>query len=276
MQKKFRNICFTLNNYTIENYERITKKFSDLCNYIVIGKEIGKESKLPHLQGYAELSKQTRFGTIKKWLNNAHIEARKGTPKQASDYCKKDGDFIEIGKISNQGGRTDLKEFVSEVRNGKLNHDLIDSHTNIMCRYHKFANQIRTAKCEKMAIENHQKGIVSEVIWGKPGSGKTRSIYDLYDEKDVYAPDLSTSNLWWDGYTGQKILLLDDFYGQIKYSYMLRLLDRYKIQLQIKGGFTYKAWEKVFITSNDPPELWYPNILKKSALKRRISKVSQK
>ena len=70
----------------------------------------------------------------------------------------------------------------------------------------------------------------------------------------MWCPD---SVEWWDGYDGDEILLIDDFYGQIKVARMLHLMRGYQCRLPIKGGFTYAMWQKVYITSNTHPNMWY-------------------
>lgn len=42
---------------------------------------------------------------------------------------------------------------------------------------------------------------------GAPGTGKSRQAREKYGQ-DLY---LKPQNKWWDGYTGQKYVLLDDF-----------------------------------------------------------------
>lgn len=39
-------------------------------------------------------------------------------------------------------------------------------------------------------------------IYGKPGSGKTRSVYDNNNIEDIYKPDISQDKIWFDGYNG--------------------------------------------------------------------------
>lgn len=89
--------CFTLNNYTELEYQNI---LSTVSRYIIVGKEIGAEG-TPHLQGYIAFEKKIRLTAIKKkdGFERAHLESSKGTPLQASDYCKKDGDFVEKGDL---------------------------------------------------------------------------------------------------------------------------------------------------------------------------------
>ena len=84
---------------------------------------------------------------------------------------------------------------------------------------------------------------------------------------------------------GEQVILLDDFYGQIPLNRLLRILDRYKILLPVKGSYGFSLWSEVHITTNQPWEDWYQIIRERSqsqentgyvlfnALKRRINKV---
>lgn len=94
MTTRVRHFVFTLNNYTDFDVQYL--KQCESFNYIVFGYEVGA-SGTPHLQGYAQLHKQTSFkkvGSMLKW----HIEKVKSTPIKCVDYCKKDGKYYEKGK----------------------------------------------------------------------------------------------------------------------------------------------------------------------------------
>ena len=75
--------CFTLNNYTEEEYNEL--KEVD-CKYIVIGKGVG-ESGTPHLQGFVIFSNTKRLAAVKRINGRAHWEKARGTSEQAADYC---------------------------------------------------------------------------------------------------------------------------------------------------------------------------------------------
>lgn len=116
--------CFTLNNPTAADEARISVFFSSrFVTYGVYGREIG-ESGTPHLQGYLILNRARRLSYLRNHVSDrAHFEIARGSPQQASDYCKKDGDFVEEGDLpeSRQGRRSDLddgidwiKEFVAD------------------------------------------------------------------------------------------------------------------------------------------------------------------
>ena len=96
------------------------------------------------------------------------------------------------------------------------------------------------------------------VLYGDTGVGKTRSVFRAHDIHSIYTLEkVGGHELWFDGYTNQEVLLIDDFYGWVKYHCLLRLLDGYPMKLPVKCSFVYKAWKYVYITSNKKPEDWY-------------------
>ncbi len=64
--------------------------------YFILGREVG-ESGTPHLQIYLCLHNRLRMRQVKILFPTAHIERMRGTPLEASSYCKKEGDFEEYG-----------------------------------------------------------------------------------------------------------------------------------------------------------------------------------
>lgn len=65
--------------------------------YHVYGIEKGNNG-TPHLQGYVEFENKKSLAQLKEACPRAHWEPARGNPKQASDYCKKEGEFTEMGK----------------------------------------------------------------------------------------------------------------------------------------------------------------------------------
>ena len=64
-QSRLRNFCFTLNNPGIDDFQDLQAWAITSTKYTIIGEEAGEEKKTPHLQGYCELKRQTRFTTLK-------------------------------------------------------------------------------------------------------------------------------------------------------------------------------------------------------------------
>lgn len=105
---------FTLNNYTVADTDRLDA-LGPTVKYLVYGLEVG-ESGTPHIQGYVAFGSAIAFSSAKDKVGaRAHLEVAKGTPKQAAEYCKKDGNFKEFGICPQQGKRSDWDRYKSWV-----------------------------------------------------------------------------------------------------------------------------------------------------------------
>lgn len=64
--------------------------------------------------------------------------------------------------------------------------------------------------------------------------------------------------MWFDGYEGQDDVLMDDYQcSMLDREFFLRLLDRYPMQVPVKGGFVEWRPKRIIITSNHNPIDWY-------------------
>ena len=99
MAQKFRNYCYTLNNWKIEEYNALQ---TIECKYQIIGKEIGEKG-TPHLQGFIAFKSARSFNAVRKLMDRWHIEPCKGNAEANMKYCMKENDFIEIGESPRQG-----------------------------------------------------------------------------------------------------------------------------------------------------------------------------
>jgi len=108
-----KNWCFTLNNPTEDETSALLHAAA-ATEYIVWGRETG-EGGTPHLQGYVIFPAAIRLATVKNRLGSQrfHLEVTRGSPQQAAEYCKKDGDFTEFGELPAvaQGRRSDLDAY---------------------------------------------------------------------------------------------------------------------------------------------------------------------
>lgn len=268
MSQRFRNICVTSFN-TNEDYLDEIKLVS---RYVVWQLEKCPTSLKCHFQIYIQLKNQMRFSGIKSLLPGAHIEGACGDPISNKKYCTKDESRIdgpwEFGEMKASGKRNDLEAIAHKILNKDFDATQVaECYPSQFIRYHKGFDkliQIRDAKKQ----EFRKLDVI--IYWGGAGSGKTRAATSISD--DYYMLDNSGDTLWFDGYAGESVLIIDDFYGWIKYNYLLRMLDGYILRCPIKGGFIYAKWKTVVITSNNPPAEWYSKGLT-SALDRRISRI---
>nr|UOF80964.1 rep protein [Cressdnaviricota sp.] len=138
--KRSRGWCFTLNNYSEEEYKNIKIALHSYTpEFWIIGKEIGTEKKTIHLQGYIYWKNTKTFNVMKNMIPRAHLEIAKGNKKQNYEYCSKENNFecSESFKTINKikyGGHRCIEEWIAsdlfECEKGSTEFD-IDIHEYI-------------------------------------------------------------------------------------------------------------------------------------------------
>ncbi|UUG66199.1 replication associated protein [Calfel virus LSF17_cyc102] len=265
-----RRICFTLNNYTEEDVERITAYIRMHAKYGIFGKEVGEETHTPHLQGYINLRKPKRFKSIKDGIGHrAHIEAARGSDRENRAYCSKGIDIFEHGEIPKQGSRSDLHRVVESIKKKASKEYVAENHPIEYIKYGRgIDNYIKVIKSIK------QRDFKTEVhfYWGPTGTGKSKKANE--EANKIGTVYHKPRGEWWDGYEQQDCVIMDDFYGWIPYDELLRLCDRYPYRVPVKGGYEIFNSKHIFITSNKPiDELYKFNNFSPDPLKRRIEDI---
>jgi len=235
-----------------------------------------------HIQGYCQFNTPMGLVACKKINAEAHWEPRKGTHAQAKEYCmklesRKNGPW-ELGHERNEAGkRNDLKAIWDQVQAKKTNLEIIEEVGAQAAKYSKQIDWLRFQKQEKESDRQLQ-GVRVVVLYGPTGLGKTYAAVNIMSKQEDYyiaeCPSHKDSKLWFDGYSGQSTLILDDFAGDYcQFRYLLRLLDKYKLKVEIKGGHQWACWTNVIITSNIHPSGWYTQGIDVSPLRRRITSI---
>lgn len=272
-----RHWVFTLNNYNNDDERRI----QDLANqsrvsYVVYGRETGNAG-TPHLQGFISYASRQYFATVKSDIGErAHIEAKStnSTIAQNRDYCTKDGDFFEAGQVPpEKGSRSDLERIANAIRDGARVRTIAQQHGSAYIRYNRGIERLhfRLDQPRRWAP-------VVTVLYGDAGTGKSRHVWETED------PEFTGESLWvfgsqggwFDGYDGHEAVLFDDFGGhEFKFTYLLKLMDRYPFQAPVKGGWTQWKPQRIYFTSNKRHTEWYQDLTswQLQALLRRVTKV---
>ena len=165
---------FTLNNPTSYEIEFPAK--------VVYAKWQLEKVSTPHLQGYVEFDSVQRLSAVRKILDSAHWEPRKGTQQQALDYVSKsdsrlDGPW-EYGSliVSAQGKRSDLKRAMDQAVSGSSTLQLMEDNPSVMARYSGFINSYKRLKVDGVVRVN----LKVHVYYGSTGTGKSRSAFEQY------------------------------------------------------------------------------------------------
>jgi hypothetical protein len=239
----------------------------------VFGREVCPNTGRRHLQGYIYFKNGKTLDGVKRSLGDGfghiHLEPAIATAEKNREYCVKDGDFEEFGKLPSQGRRSDLATIKRKITDGIPEAKIAEEHFSIWIQYRRsFAAYRSLVSRPEMRV-----GLRCYLLIGEPGVGKTRFVYDYAREvgQAVYrVPDPELR--WFDGYTGEKIALIDDYRGSGLYGFLLQLLDIYPLQVPIKGGFVWWQPDVIFLTSNDDPETWFPE-KDEGPLRRRLTRV---
>nr|WAE42748.1 MAG: replication associated protein [Cressdnaviricota sp.] len=251
--------------------------------YLVYQMEKSPSTGKLHMQGFIHVNKKTSFHWIINNLgNNCHVEAAHDIQGSIA-YCQK-AETREQGpwhfgvEPKGQGQRTDLDSIYQALKEGKHVSTLMEKDPHV-ARFEKHIKFMQFCIGESHS-DRQAHGVQVWVLWGDAGSGKTGyAINHMCANGDYFKLDctgVKGGNLWFDGYEGQKTLILDDFdNGVCSISFLKTLLDKYKMRIPIKTSHSWAQWDRVIMTANDHPADWWNNQSETNiaALKRRINHI---
>ncbi len=225
-----------------------------------------------HWEGIVIFTNARRRTAVVKDLPGAHIKYLEDSQdiQRRMAYCTKERTRVDGMPRINRGSppsgpgvRSDLKGIA----------ELLQQHKSILEIFTSFpSSTIRNlGNIEKMRRylqprRTHTKKVF--FLWGETGLGKTRSILSFFNYPEdcilyILSPDSGTRNMFFTGYddTVYDAVLIDDFYGNYPWSSMLRICDRYPIDVQTRDSAPVQFNPKyLFFTSNKDPRLWYKNM----------------
>nr|UVF58770.1 MAG: replication-associated protein [Abudefduf bengalensis circovirus] len=259
-----------MNNASEDELAALTANLNEAsCLFAMVGREQVEERGTPHLQGFLNLRTKRRLAGVRQLVSpRAHLERARGTDTENDDYCRKGGDVVLcVGEPSAQGRRTDLSAAVDMLRasGGDLS-AVAEELPEVFVRYGR--GLVSWVDFSRVAKERDFKTRV-HVYVGPTGCGKSRLVHAASNAAgSVY---YKSRGEWWDGYVGQRSVVIDDFYGWLKHDEMLRICDRYPHRVPVKGAFAQFVACDIYITSNRHVWEWYRyEDFDASALMRRI------
>lgn len=193
-----------------------------------------------HWQFFIRFPQRKRFSAVTQLLPGAHLEIAR-SPENARLYCSKT-DTRAPNCLPVEIGDWNLKEsFIKEVMKRPLR-ELIMEHPWKARQIKELKGSLAPSRREPT------RGIL---LTGPTGTGKSKAaslIGDFLGEDEVYWAEPSLQ--WFDGYSGEKLIVVDEYRGPVRPDFMLRFLDRYPLRLPYKGGFTQMNAAMVIFTSN--------------------------
>lgn len=233
--------------------------------------ESGGSTGYLHWQLVAVLSSQSRLSFIKKIFGDCcHAEPTKS--RASEDYVWKDdtcvqGTRFELG--ARKFNRSDSKDWAAILESAKTG-DLSQIPPDVVIRSYHNLKRIGVDHLRPSSRE-----VFVSVFVGPTGTGKSHTAW-LEAGLGAYPKDPLSK--FWDGYSGQENVVIDEFRGTVSISHLLRWLDRYPVIVEVKGGSTVLRARRFWITSNLQPRFWYPELdtLTRDALLRRLSIVEMK
>ena len=217
------------------------------------------ESGYVHWQGILYAKSSVRFSTLKrKFPDQWHMEAARA-PEALRRYVEKSESRVrgiqplvvgEVPEIRNSNRGKKIKEVI---------HDLVfeegATFSQIVRDYPEAAHFLNAVR-EWVQIRDRKLGqgwreMTCTYIWGATGVGKTRWVYDQFGEDVYHVVDYSHP---WDTYEGQSVIVLDEFYGDLKWGQFLAVLDGHPLLLPARYSDRPALHTRVVVISNKP--LW--------------------
>ncbi len=234
------------------------------CSWIRGQLETGETTGYVHWQIICAFKVKKSLSQVKLSFGECHAELSRSSA--ASEYVWKDstavsGTRFEFGgKPFDRSSRECWESVWESAKCG--NFDAIEASVRVS--HYRTLRAIAADFAEPV-------GVVRSVFvfWGPSGTGKSRKAWDDAGPGS-YSKDPKSK--FWCGYNGQASVIIDEFRGGIDICHMLRWLDRYPVNVEVKGSSVPLVASRIWITSNIPPRAWYPDldIATFRALERRL------
>jgi len=268
-RKRYYRYCLTV--WAIDAFPSVEDLFVYLkeekgepLKYIVGQTEVAPTTGNKHLQVYLEWHNAKSFGAMRRLLVRTWIGVPNGTAAENKAYCTKPdtavrGSSFEWGMPGEeaQGRRSDLKDFCDMVINAPNRNSLreiIMSNPMAYVRNHRGIEKLNSLNWKSARTEPYVC-----YVYGEPGVGKSTAVRRM--EPFLY---FKRDGPWWDNYTGQPAVLIDEFHIQSATTPLYEFLQTASgipHMQPTKGGHTDLTFDKLYLVSHLP----FDTILERNA-----------
>lgn len=237
------------------------------CKYLAYGRETCPKTGREHWQAFVIFkNKILSRKTVQKTLHPTEkffCEPMRGTLESNETYCSKAGQYTTHGTLPRQGARTDIASLVDAIVGGETTTDEIVL-TN-PAAFHAYGRTLERA--EQIRMSRQYRTEMTQGLWihGPTDRGKSHYAYKSsgYAMEDIHTQQGHDS--WWDHYRQQPCVVLNEFRGQMPYSALLQLVDKwpYTVDRRYKGPIPFTS-KLVIVTSPMTPEEVYRGMLSRN------------
>jgi alkylated DNA nucleotide flippase Atl1 len=228
-------------------------------DYMIVCRELHEDG-FPHLHVLMTLKKkfETRSPT---YFDVAGYHGNYQTARVSDDVreyiTKYDTHPWEHGVYSgNNPSKVQKRAIENKLLLSKPLNELVDEGVVHLSQYKQYKEAIQSYKLDSIHVPEY---MPKKAIWifGATGIGKSRYVRDNFPGQAYFKPQ----NKWWDGYSGQSVVLIDDFdhHGACLGHYLKIWGDCYSFCAEVKGGTLRPVYDHLFITSQYlPRDIWCP------------------
>lgn len=241
----------------VQVYDEIATKVD--IDYICVAQEF-HESGDPHIHVFLTTKKKKGFKNpfcfdVSGFHGNYQV-ARDSN--KAHDYVMKSDLHPHVVGIYIGNDRKVVRE-LAEKNKMILTHplpELVNSGHLSLYNYKKIKEAKEAYELDSIAVPEY---MPKKCLWitGLTGTGKSRWVRDTYPGLFYNKP----MNKWWDGYKGEKVVLIDDFdlKGECLGHHLKIWADCYSFNAEVKGSTVRPVLDTFIITSQyTPKDIWCP------------------
>lgn len=274
-------------NCSHEAIKETLKKWDSLIYWCMCD----ESAKTLHTHLFIQLKNPVYFSSVKKSFPTAHIEEAQGTAEENRAYIRKEGKwkdsekgctnlketFEEYGTVpqTGQGRRNDLANLYQMIKDGYTNVEILEINPdNILNLQH--IDKARLEILSNRYKSERRTNLLVTYVSGETGFGKSRDILDTHGDGNVYR--VTDYRHPFDTYSGEDVLVFEEFRSDLPIGNMLNYLDIYPIQLPARYNNRQACYNFAYIVSNWSLEEQYHNVKIDNpktygAFLRRIKKV---
>ena len=214
------------------------------------------EDGTPHIHAYVLLHKRFNCRDPLFWdLQGYHGNYQKAKSiDSVIRYIKKDGDILEFGEISwaeKIDSRQEHRRYLGKRLMEEPLEDIVRDDPSLMFGLTRLRQDVNTWK--QLSLKPYTAPDCRGIwIYGPSRIGKSHFVRAAETDPVTAKLELyvKAQNKWWDGYEGEKAVLIDDMDSDCLAHYLKIWADKYACTGEVKGGHVPLCHERLYVTSN--------------------------